>query len=197
MTFINARLLDSVGRGFEGGPMFNTRVTALANGNENRNDEWSMPFHKFTADYSLLDPRERNEVLNAFWAARGRLHSFRNKDWNDFKIRAQSLGTGNGASEPRQLIKAYTFGATTYTRTILLPIDSTVAVTANGTPLAVTVDDETGLITPAATWPSGQAIVVLYAEFDVKVRFGADWYPFTQEADTLTRCTVDLVETLR
>ena len=197
MTFINERLLDSVGRGFSGGPMFNTRVTDLANGDENRNGEWAMPKHKFTADYALLDPREQNEVLHAIWVTRGRLHSLRYKDWNDFRIRSQSLGTGDGGSVARQLVKTYTFGPSTYTRDITLPIDTTLAVTANGTPLAVTVDDETGLITPVATWPSGQAIVVTYCEFDVKVRFGADWYPFSQEADTLARCTVDLLETQR
>lgn len=194
MTFINERLLDCVRPGFSGGPMWNTRITPLASGSENRNADWAMPHHKFTADYVLLDPRDQNEVLHAFWVARGQLHTFRFKDWNDFKIVAQSLGTGDGGSTPRQLVKTYAFGPSTYTRTVLLPIASTLAVTANGSPLSVTVDDETGLITPASTWPSGQAIVVTYCEFDVLVRFGADYYPFTQEHQKAAKCTIDLLE---
>lgn len=197
MTHIDTRLLPNVKTGFAGGPMWNTRITPLASGQETRNAEWSMPHHKFTADYVLLDPRDQNEVLHAFWVARGSAHTFRYKDWNDFKIRAQSLGTGDGGSTARQLIKTYTFGPSSYTRTVTLPIEATLQVTANGSPLAVTVDDETGLITPVSTWPSGQAIVVVYAEFDVKVRFGADYYPFVQQDPKIAECTVDLLEVLR
>src|SRR5688572_8345344 len=110
MSFIDARLLDCVSPGFSGGPMWSTRITPLASGNETRNAEWSMAHHKFTADYVLLDPRDQNEVLHAFWVARGMTHSFRFKDWNDFKLTAQSLGTGDGGSTARQLVKTYTFG---------------------------------------------------------------------------------------
>lgn len=194
MSFIDARLLDCVSPGFSGGPMWNTRITPLASGSENRNADWAMPHHKFTADYVLLEPRDQNEVLAAFWAARGQLHTFRFKDWNDFKIAAESLGTGDGTATPRQLTKTYTFGPSSYVRNVTLPIASTLHVTANGSPLAVTVDDETGLITPASVWPNGQAIVVTACEFDVKVRFGADHYPFTQETPRVDKCTVDLLE---
>lgn len=196
MSFIDERLLDCVSPGFSGGPMWNTRITPLASGKESRNAEWSMPHHKFTADYVLLEPREQNEVLHAFWVARAQLHTFRFKDWNDFIIRSESLGTGDGGSAARQLTKTYTFGPSEYERTVMLPIASTIEVTANGSPLAVTVDDETGLITPAATWPNGQAIVVVYCEFDVLVRFGSDYYPFTQIHPKADTCTVDLLEVL-
>lgn len=194
MTFIDTRLLDRANAGFTGGPNFNTRVTSLANGSENRNAEWSMPHYKWTADYTLLDPQDQNEIMHAHVVARGMLHTFRSKDWNDFKIRLQSLGSGDGGSAPRQLVKTYTFGPSTYVRDILLPIAPTLHVTADGAPLSVTVDDETGLITPVSTWPSGQAIVVAYCEFDCKVRFDADWYPFTQRSKGVAECTVGLLE---
>jgi len=195
--FIDARLLECVSPGFSGGPQWNTRITPLANGNENRNAEWSMPHYLFVADYVLLDPRDQNEVLAAFNAAGGSEDCFRFKDWNDFKIVGASLGTGDGGSVPRQAVKDYTFGPKTRTRIIRLPVASTLAVTANGSPLAVTVDDETGLITPAATWPSGQAIVISYCEFDCKVRFGKDHYPFTQLHRKAATCTIDLKEVAR
>lgn len=196
MTFIDARLLECVSPGFSGGPEWRTRITPLENDNENRNAMWSMPRYKFLADYVLLEPRDQNEVLAAFNAAGGSEDSFRFKDWNDFKIVGASLGTGDGGSAARQAVKTYTFGSKTRTRTIRLPIASSVVVTANGSPLAVTVDDETGLITPVATWPTGQAIA-LTCEFDCKVRFGADYYPFTQLHRNAATCTVDLIETRR
>jgi uncharacterized protein (TIGR02217 family) len=194
MTFIDQRLLDCVSPGFSGGPMWNTRITPLASGNETRNAEWSMPHHKYTADYVVLEPRDQNEVLHAFWVARGSTHSFRFKDWNDFKIIDETMAVGDGTGAARQAVKTYTFGPSTYTRTVTLL--SSVTVTANGSPLAVTFDDETGLITPVSVWPNGQTIV-LEAEFDVKVRFGADYYPFTQPHRSAALCTVDLVESLR
>lgn len=195
MSFIDARLSDQVRLGsFTGGPEWSTRITALASGAENRNGQWAMPHHRFSADYAQLDPTEQQVVLAAFWAARGALHTFRFKDWNDYKVINQSLGSGDGTATPRQLVKTYTFGATSYSRTLTLPLDETIAVTANGTPLAVTVSETTGLITPAGTWPSGQAIVVTYCEFDVRVRFGADYYPFQLAAQHVNTCVVDLLE---
>jgi uncharacterized protein (TIGR02217 family) len=191
---INHRLSDRVLRGFTGGPDWRTRIVDLANGNENRNADWSMPKYRFTGDYLLLLPQERNEIMAALNVCRGRLHTIRFKDWNDYKIENESLGTGDGGSAPRQLTKSYAFGSEILSRYIILPIASSVIVTANGSPLSVTVDDQTGEITPTTTWPSGQAIVVTYAEFDCKVRFGADHYPFMQDSQLIGRCTVDLLE---
>jgi len=197
MTHFATRLLDRVNQGFSGGPQFNTLIVPLKNSHENRNADWSMPQHVYTADYALLDPRDRNAVLEAFWVMRGQTHTCQYKDWNDFKIVNQSLGTGDGTATPRQLVKTYTFGAGSLTRTITLPVADTLQVTANGSPLAVTVDPTNGLITPVSTWPSGQAIAVAYCEFDVKVRFGADHYPFTQHSEGVASCTVDLREVPR
>lgn len=192
---INTRLSDRVLRGFTGGPQWKTQKVELANSNENRNAEWSMPKYRFTGDYLLLDPQEQNEILEAFNVCRGQLHTIRFKDWNDYKItNPSSLGVGNGASEARQMVKAYNFGAETLLRFIILPIASTVVVTANGTPITVTVDEQTGMITPAATWPNGQTIQVVEGEFDCKVRFGADYYPFMQDSQLMGKCTVDLLE---
>lgn len=194
MSFIDTRLSKQVEAGFSGGPMWDTSIVAMANGFENRNANWSLPHHKFTADYTILNPRDQNEILHAFMAARGRLNSFRFKDWNDFKIVNESLGVGDGTSTPRQLTKTYTFGPTTYTRTILLPVATSIQVTSNGVAKAVTVDDETGLITPTTAWANGQVLKVAYCEFDVKVCFGADYYPFTQRAVSVAQCTVELLE---
>lgn len=195
MSFIDQRLSDCVALGFSGGPMWNTLVTSMTNGMESRNAQWSMPHYKFTADYTQLNPAEQDEIIGAFLAARGQLHSFRFKDWHDFELDSESLDVGDNTLTPRQIIKDYTFGSQTYTRTILLPISSTIIVRANGTPISVTVDDETGLVTPAAPWPNGQ-ILTVSGEFDVRVRFAADFYPFTMPTKNVSQMSVELMEAL-
>lgn len=195
MTFIDTTLSRQVSVGFSGGPQWNTRVVQMANGSERRNAEWSMPHHKYTADYTLIDPIGQNQILDAFLATRGQKDSFRFKDWNDFKATNQAMANGDNTSNPRQLTKTYTFGPTVLVRTIVLPIASTVVVTANGTPITVTTNSLTGMVTPAAPWPAGQVIKASF-EFDVRVRFGADFYPFNRNTNVSAEVTIDLVEAI-
>lgn len=193
MTFIDTRLSQRVNVGFSGGPEWNTLVRQMANGIAMRRGNWSMPHHKYTANYSLLDPESQNEILAAFIAARGQVHSFRFKDWNDYRTTNEAMANGDGTSTPRQLTKTYTFGTQSYVRTILLPNASTVVVTANGTPIAVTTNALTGMVTPTSPWPSGQVIKASF-EFDVRVRFGSDFIPFDRPGRNLAQVTVEIVE---
>lgn len=195
MTFINTRLSSRVERGFKGGPQWNTLITAMASDAEARNAEWSSPHMRFEADYAILDPQQQNEIRDAFMSLRGRRDSMRFKDWNDFQCTNQPLGTGDGTATPRQLRRYYTFGSATLARDILLPIASTVVVKANGVAITVTANDQTGLITPASAWPGGQVITVS-CEFDVRVRFGQDYYPFTLPDQRIATVSIDLVEAI-
>jgi uncharacterized protein (TIGR02217 family) len=195
MTFIDTRLSRKVSVGFSGGPSWNTRIVTMASGADRRNAEWALPHHRFTADYTLLDPAGQNEILIAFWAAMGQKDSFRFKDWNDFRATDQAMAIGDGTSTPRQLTKAYIFGPRTFTRNILLPIASTVVVTANGVPIAVTTNDTTGMITPSAPWPSGQVIKASF-DFDVRVRFGSDFVAFARNDNVTGAVSIDLVEAI-
>lgn len=195
MTFYNQRLSECVELGFTGGPEWNTLITAMANGLENRNGEWAMPHHKYTADYTVLEPISQNEIRNCFLGMHGRLHSFRFKDWSDYLCDEEPLGVGDGTTTPRQLRKFYTFGAATLTRDILLPIAATVVVKANGTPITVTANETTGMLTPSSGWPSGQVLTVS-CQFDVRVRFGQDYYPFTMPTQHIAQVSIDLVEAL-
>ena len=193
MTFINTRLSQRVNVGFSGGPEYSTLVRQMANGVSRRRGNWAMPHHRYTANYSLLDPESQNEILAAFIACQAQVDSFRFKDWNDYRATNQAMAAGDGTSTPRQLTKTYAFGSKSYVRNILLPIVSTVVVTANGTPITVTTSALTGMITPAAPWPSGQVIKASF-EFDVRVRFGADFMPFDRAGRNIAECTVELVE---
>lgn len=195
MTFINYRLNPRCSAGFQGGPEFSTREIELKSGISDFIARWSMPRFKFVADYlELVNAGTGGDIYNAFMAAGGRDASFRMKDWNDFQVEGQSLGTGDGTSTPIQLIKVYPFGPTSRTRHIKLPLN--VVVTENGTPKTVTVDPLTGIVTPSGTWTNGAALAWT-GQFDVRVRFGQDYYPFTRVAMKISQCTVDLVEDKR
>lgn len=193
MAFIDTRLSPRVAYGFTGGPEWKTLVVPMMSGRNRRRAEWSMPHHRYTADYTLLDPVAQNEVLEAFIVCRGQLHSFRFKDWNDFVATDQSMAVGDGTSTPRFLTKTYTFGGQSYVRTITLPIVATLVVTANGAPIAVTFNANTGKVTPDAPWPNG-AVIKASFEFDVRVRFADDFVPFTRNSPRTAQAEVSLVE---
>lgn len=196
MTFYNTRLSDRVSNGFQGGPEYLTTEVPNAGGYGAFISEWVEAHWTFIADYDVMDPLSQNEIRNCFMAMRGKRHSFRFKDWTDFQATNQALGTGDGTNTPRQLKKYYTFGAATVGRTILLPIATSVVVTANGSPFTVTVNDQTGMVSPATgNWPSGQILLASFY-FDVRVRFGKDYYPFTMAARNLGSVSIDLKEAL-
>lgn len=117
------------------------------------------------------------EVINAFNACYGGVHSFRLKDWSDFEVEDQVLAElGTGAPQSLQLIKVYQFGQyNAITRLIRKPIHSTVLLTANGTPISKTIS-EVGIVTFTAAL---NAVIRWSGEFDVPVMFEDDELMFS------------------
>lgn len=192
--FIDTQLSDRVRVGFSGGPEWKTLVVPMMSGRDRRRADWSMPHHRYTADYLVLDPIAQNEILAAFIACRGQLHSFRHKDWNDFRATDQAMTLGDGSATPRYLTKTYTFGSQSYVRTITLPVASTIKIVANGTtPVPVTFDAVTGKVTPVSTWPNGATLVASF-DFEVRVRFADDFVPFTRDSFKTASVEVSLLE---
>lgn len=197
MSFVNYRLDECVGLGFTGGPEWSTVEVPLKSGVSDFFQRWSMPRHRYVADYrELVTAGLGDGIVQAFMAVRGRKDSFRFKDHRDFTAQNVVFGTGDGTTDPIQLVKVYTFGPATYSRRIVLPIASTVVVTQNGTPKTVTVNEETGMVTPSTAWANG-AELRWSGEFDVEVGFGSDYYPFSMPIMKITECTIDLVERKR
>ena len=111
MSFIDTRLSECVAYGFTGGPEWSTLIVDMDNGREQRNGQWLYPKHRYSAQYLNLSPDARDDVLAAFHAARGRLHCFRFKDWNDYTAVAEPLSPSIGTMTPLQLVKTYSLGA--------------------------------------------------------------------------------------
>lgn len=159
--------------GWSGGPEFYTRVVTLRNGHERRNAMLSQMRHRFTLPFlNISDASYLLYLKSVFAAAMGMAESFLVKDHSDFEATAESLGNAPAGSAAVQLVKTYTFGATTYSRTIEHPVTGAV-VYQSGVAKAGTLDTSTGLFTPDSAWTEG-APLTWTGEFRVPVRFASD-----------------------
>ncbi|MCI2243283.1 DUF2460 domain-containing protein [Xanthomonas sp. PPL568] len=200
MDYIDARLSDLVAFGFSGGPEWSTRIVPLNNGQEQRNAQWLYPKSRFKAQYLNLLEAAKDEIQAAFNAARGRLYSFRFRDWNDFLARGERIYPIAGTRDPVQLIKSYTMGAATTIRKIQAPVAETVTVRDHvAGVVAGTLDASLGLFTPAAAW--GSTPYTWSGEFDLWVRFDSDYNPFTinnrSGDEFVSTADIELVEVRR
>jgi uncharacterized protein (TIGR02217 family) len=171
MSFVEARLLDCVSYGTQGGPSFLTRRVPLRSGIIRRNPLRSRPLYRFMIVYRNLQPEHHAEVLHAFNACYGGAFGFRIKDWTDFQATDELIGLATGSAQTVQLAKLYEFGNINISRPIRKPVDGTVTLTANGVPIAATIDSTTG----EATFNTTASQVVRWSgEFDVPVMFEDD-----------------------
>lgn len=194
MAFIDTRLNDRYRYGFVGGPAWNTLDVRMASGRSRRKKLWSMPHHRYTANYATLNEAEKNDLLHAFMVSGGAFSAFRFKDWNDHTALNELIGVGDGTSTPMQLVKTYTFGPATFIRPITLPLGAVVR-DSDGNTLTVTVNPLTGVVTPSSPWPNLKSIFWT-GQFDVRVKFKDDFNPFTSAASNVRECVVELEEDL-
>lgn len=208
MAFHEVRFPDNVSRGARGGPERRTQIVEMASGNEERNGSWADSRRRYDASYGIRKADDLAAVTAFFEARRGRLYGFRWKDWADYKSCLPSVGTaatdqpigvGTGAATAFQLVKLYTSGAQSWTRTITKPVAGTVAVALNGVTQITgwTVNTATGVITFAAAPAPGAAITAGF-EFDVPVRFDTDTLDVTLDFERLGSITsIPLIEVRR
>lgn len=171
MSFIEDRLLECVTYGTAGGPTFSTRKIGLRSGIVRRNPRRSRPLYRYSVIYKNLSPTQHADVISAFNACYGGVHSFRLKDWSDFEADDEVLPVvGTGSSQSVQLVKGYTFGSNSIARPIRKPVHSTVVLTANNVPISKTISS-VGVVTFTAT--AGH-VLRWSGEFDVPVMFEDD-----------------------
>ena len=178
MAFIEERLLDCVSYGTQGGPTWLTRKVGLKSGIIRRNPVRSRPLYRFTVVYRNLNPDSHAEVIDAFNACFGGVHSFRLKDWSDFEASNEQLSAlSTGSPQTLQLRKLYTFGGQTVARPIRKPVTGTVTMTRNGVPFSPTsIDYTTGLVTFTQ---SAGGVIRWSGQFDVPVMFEDDELSFS------------------
>lgn len=176
MAFIEEQLLSCITDGSAGGPTFRTRKIPLRSGFIRRNPVFSLPLYRFQILYRNLSHEQHQEVVAAFNACFAGVHSFRWKDWEDYQAAAELLPVaGTGSSQQVQLVKTYTFGNQGVVRPIKKPVAGTVTMTANGSPVAASINTTTGIATLTA---ANGALLRWTGEFDVPVMFEQDELPF-------------------
>ena len=185
MAFHNARISVDVERGAVGGPRFNTTVHASPlSAKEVRAQNWSQARNRWEIGYGVNNRERAQELVAFFLARRGRLHSFRFRDWSDYQAQRVPFARADGTETEFQLTKTYGRGTPApYVRKITKPVDGTVSLETGRTssmgltfsPIADTayaIDYLTGIV----TFTAAPATADLYwsGEFDVPVRFESD-----------------------
>ena len=208
MAFHEIRFPDNISRRARGGPERRTQIVELASGDEERNASWANSRRRYDAAYGIRRADDLAAVVAFFEARNGRLYGFRWKDWGDYKSCLPSampaaidqvIGTGDGATTIFQLVKAYTSGAQTWTRTITKPVAGSVSVALDGIVHASgwSLDITTGLVSFTAPPNIGTNITAGF-EFDVPVRFDTDQLDVTHDIERLGSITsIPLIEVRR
>ena len=171
--------------GVVGGPKFSTTILELASGHERRNVNWKSARSEYDAAQSIKDRDELDELLQFFYARRGRAYSFRFKDWSDYKFENEQIGLTTGLAAPVNLplTKLYNSGGVNYLRRLTKPVRDTLVIRIDGTdyPEAsthdVSCDFLTGIVSLSGAMMNGfTAGIPIYAsgEFDVPCRFDTD-----------------------
>lgn len=184
MAFPTYRLPPDVEVGMQGGPTFWNVIQESISGQEQRIQVWAQCRGRWDIRYTILDTEETNgdfrAVIALFRAHFGSLHPFPFKDWGDYQLTNERIGTGDGSDTAFQIIKTYdpsqillaSPGSRTYVRDIYLP-RSGLVVKVNNVTKTLTTDytiGSTGIITFTVAPSNGHAITVT-GEFDVPVRF--------------------------
>lgn len=96
MAFHEIRFPDDISYGSNGGPEFSTDIIITQGGFEQRNSNWANARAKYNVAHGVKTETQLAELIAFFRARKGRAHGFRFKDWTDYQITGQVIGTGNG-----------------------------------------------------------------------------------------------------
>lgn len=195
MSFINARLPRRITAGLRIGPEWKTRVTELDNGREVRNREWRYPRWRASGNMAVFTPDDRAALRHWFVAVAGKHQAFRVQDPVDHIAANEPIAPVIGTLTPVQLVKSYDIAGTGVGVSTLIQAPVTAAVFREGSPVAVTVDEETGLVTPDAPWAAGT--YTWTGEFDRWMRFDSDWGAVAAEAANVYTADIELIEVRR
>ncbi|MBN8747344.1 MAG: DUF2460 domain-containing protein [Variovorax sp.] len=197
MSYLDAHIEQCPAYGWQGGPQFKTVIVPMASGRERRNADWANPRHVFSLPFRNIKRASYAKIKQMHLVCRGMLHSFKFKDKLDYQAKGEVFAQGDGVTTTFQLRKISQIGGVSYTRDTYVIYPGAV-IRVGGTPTAVTIDADRGLITFASP-PADGAVLSGDWEFGLWVRFNQDDLPFSIEAgngvgDKFISGTVDLIE---
>jgi uncharacterized protein (TIGR02217 family) len=175
MGFVETQFPTDISYGSSGGPEYSTDIVITQSGHEQRNINWAQARARYNVAHGVKTKAQLESLIAFFRARKGRAVGFRFKDWTDYKVTGQSLGTGDGEQTQFQLIKTYMNGGTQESRIITKPVSGTVKIYLGGVlqSAGVTINHGTGLVVFASA-PAEDVAVHADFEFDVPVRFDTD-----------------------
>ena len=184
--FHNVRFPEDISYGSSGGPGFKTTVIELASGHEQRNIDWSLARATYDAQMGVKGREQMEEVLDFFYARRGKAYGFRFKDWMDYRIPRQPIGFVNNINYiDLQIFKRYEPATSfSYDRPILKIVPGTVKLWRAGEQIDLAsayTNVETGMVYGYAGNGHIGALVEIECEFDVPVRFDTDDIKITHD----------------
>ncbi|KJV68977.1 DUF2460 domain-containing protein [Candidatus Neoehrlichia procyonis] len=196
MLFSEARFPEDISYGSIGGPEFSTSIIECYNGHEQRKINRCYPRNKYNVVYGIKSNIQLSNLIEFFYAHKGKAIPFRFKDWSDYQGINQCIGIGNGTQKDFQLIKVYTIGNNSYTRIINKPIINTVKIYVNNILQndQYTINSYNGQIKFLVP-PNNKAPIHAEYEFDVLVRFNTDYLPCSVDNHQSYSCNnIPLIE---
>lgn len=170
--YINEPLLDRYAYGFVSISTFATTRYRLVSGRSKRNAERSMPLMRYKTPYKNIKPEYATTLIAAYNTCLGPTHSFPFKDWNDYTLDDEVLGTAlGGADETMQLVKQYPFGSSNELARVITKPMAGITLTEDDVSLAHTIDLLTGIVTFTSTVGK---VIKATGEFYVPVHFDDD-----------------------
>lgn len=168
------RFPDAIARGATGGPGYSVTVVESIGGGERRNLDREYGRHRYNVSQGIKTGEDERLIDAHFRKARGRLHTYRFKDWKDYQLAVGDSRLVLVSGTTYQLCKVYGADEPDYeeVRRIRRIVEGTLRVYASAVLLTegvdYTVDVDTGLITTAST------TLTAACEFDVPCRYDFD-----------------------
>jgi len=190
-SYLSALLDPRISYGFVGGPTFVTQRVELPSGKVRRSIIRDQPTYRYSLDYNAISvdgsvstAAAYSTLVALFNRTRGS-KAFRFKDWLDYTLTSELIGTGTGALTTFQMTKTYgALDGDQLVRTLTKPVTTATAFGYDDrTVVSVYINDvldataavsaTTGIITPTTTPPNGHTVKVS-GHFDVAVVFDQD-----------------------
>ncbi len=176
--FYEIKFPEDISYGANGGPTFNTDITIVQSGMEQRNANWMDALHTYNVSHNIKTFDQITQLKKFFMQVRGRLIGFRFKDWVDYTIsKTESLINEDGIATAtnNQIYKIYSFdnSYTIYDRKITKIVANSFVLYKNDVVNTdFVIDENTGLFDIVGF--DALATYTFECEFDVPVRFGSD-----------------------
>lgn len=203
VPFVESLFPPHISYGSQGGPKFKTDIFVSSTGYEQRSILWSNVRAEYNVSHGIRDREAMDAVLAFFYTMRGKGIGFRFKDWSDYMLADELIGTGDGTKTVFNITKTYAAvgaGAVPFVRDIFKVLaTASDVVKVNGVAKVLTTDYtinyDNGTITFVTAPPASHPIAVTLGEFHVPVRFDIDHLPISLDAwETESVDSIPLVE---